>query len=270
MRYDCEPGLCVIINNMKFNDMKHLDSGIEDKDRLTEVFNKLGFTVVVHSNLTANEIEHNVSGYSTETGIKDYKRKAFILIILSHGAAGDVIYGTDGEVVKLHTLQKYFCTKRCRSLAGVPKVFLIDACRGHKEEEGYSFLTKKGDDKKSSKTRTYVTDSSDFITVFASTPGNVTYVYKKDGEKKGSCFTQTLVEVIEEADENTEFNEIIREVRFRVQKKLAAEQATTIRRCGESEDQKPNEQATTVKTQTVQANSTLIKPYYIKRCVFLI
>ena len=258
---------------MKFegpNKLPNLDGGKEDEECLTEVFKKLGFKVIVHSNLKANEIEHFVSGYGTDNGIKGHEKKAFILIILSHGAKdeskGDVVYGIHSEYVGVHDLQEIFYTTRCRSLAGVPKVFLIDACRGDKEEEEY--LAKQG----ISGTRSYITDSSDFITVFASTPRNVTYVYKKDGKKKGSCFIQTLVEVIEEADENTEFNEIIREVRFRVQKKLAAEQAIIQRRNGENEDQKPKEQAPgvpTVKTQTVQAYSTLIKPYYIKRFVFL-
>ena len=243
----------------------------EDEKCLKKVFEKLGFNVVAHKNLEANNIMAHVSHYSTKEVIEEYKGKAFILIILSHGAKdetkGDVVCGIYGEYVGVHDLQEHFHTTRCPSLAGVPKVFLIDACRGDKEEEEY--LAKQG----ISGTRSYITKSSDFITVFASTPGNVTYVYKKGGKKKGSCFIQTLVEVIEEADENTEFNEIIREVRFRVQKKLAAEQAIIQRRNGENEDQKPKEQAPgvpTVKTQTVQAYSTLIKPYYIKRFVFLI
>ena len=212
-------------------------------------------------NLEANEIGYNVSRYSNSKDIEDYKGKAFVLIILSHGGAGDVVYGTDGEEVELHKLQECFYSTRCPSLAGVPKVFLIDACRGKKEEEGHSFLTKAGDDKKSSETRTYITDSSDFITVFASTRGNVAYYLD------GRFFTQTLVEVIEEADENTEFNEIIREVGFRVQQDL--EQATKTK-AGQLIPKEQAQAVQTVKTQTVQANSTLMRPYYIKRFVFLI
>ena len=211
-----------------------------------------------------------MSGYSTDDGIKDHKGKAFVLIILSHGDAGDIIYNADGTPIKVHQLQEHFHSNSCRPLAGVPKVFLIDACRGVKKE-WYSSLTRKVDgDKESSET--HITDSSDFITVFASTPGNISYVYKEGGEKKGSCFTQTLVEVIEEADENIEFNDIIREVRFRVQQ--AVEQDTTIPRRIEKEmtDQIPIEQAQAVqkkKAQTVQANSTLMRQYYIKKFVFL-
>ena len=252
--------------------MKTLDGSKEDEKRLKEVFEKLGFTVVVHLNLKFNEITSKMSGYGTDDGIKDHKGKAFVFIILSHGNEGDIVYAADGKSFKVHELQKYFHTTSCESLAGVPKVFLIDACRGEKEER-HPFLIKAGANQESSETRTYITDSSDFITVFASTHGNQSYVYKKGGEKKGSCFTQTLVEVIEEADEDIEFNEIIREVRFRVQQ--AVKQDTTIPRRSEETEagqipKKQTQAEQTEKVQTVQSNSTLMRPYYIKRLVFLI
>ena len=59
---------------------------------------------------------------------------------------------------------------------------------------------------------------------------------------RGSCFTQTLIKVITEADEDHEFKAIVTEVTSRVQK---------------------------VKAQTAQSESTLMtKKYYIKRFVF--
>ena len=230
---------------MKFdaNNLEDLNGG-KDQCHLEEVFDKLGFAVDVHQNLTANRMMLEVANYGTmkHNGV-------FVLIILSHGGAGDVVYGTDYSL-EVHTLQQMFYTTRCPSLAGVPKVFLIDACRGDTEEKGHSYRIPKTDrEMKSSETRTYITDSSDFITVFASTHGNAAYV-DEDGR---SYFIQTLVEVIEEAieaDENTEFNEIIREVRFRIQ-------------------QDTDEEEIQIQTQTVQTNSTLMRPYYIIRFVFL-
>ena len=232
---------------MKFdaNSLEDLDGG-QDQCHLKDAFTKLGFAVEEHQNLKANEMIAEVVKYGTAI-----HNGVFILIILSHGGEGDVVYGTDGAL-EVHTLQEMFYATRCPSLAGVPKVFLIDACRGDTEEQGFSYHKKKKfHEKKSSEIHTYITDSSDFITVFASTCGNVAYV-DEDGR---SCFTRTLVKVIEEAieaDENTELNEIIREVRFRIQ-----EQDTT-----ELDDEEA------IQTQTVQANSTLMRPYYIIRFVF--
>ena len=235
---------------MKFDDdnLDNLD-GDPDQCQLKKVFTKLGFAVAVHQNLTANEMLVEVGKYGTPTCIHN---GVFILIILSHGGAGDIVHGKDNSL-EVHRLQEMFYTTRChRSLAGIPKVFLIDACRGDTDEKGYSSRKPKKDSgMKSSETRTYITDSSDFITVFASTAGHAAYMHE-DG---GSCFTRTLVEVINEAieaDEDTEFNEIIREVRFRIQQQDTPE----------LDDGKP------IQTQTVQANSTLMRPYYIIKFVF--
>ena len=93
------------------------------------------------------------------------------------------------------------------------------------------------------------------MTVYASTPGNVAYMHTNDSEKSGSYFTQTLVEVMKEADENKEFNEIITEVRSRIQEKCKQQAIQE----GKAEE---------AKGQTVQASSTLLRLYYIKRFVF--
>ena len=79
--------------------------------------------------------------------------------------------------------------------------------------------------------------------------------------KRGSYFTQTLVEVIEEAieaDKDTEFNEIIREVRLRIQQDATKPKYDNI----------AIQTGQMIQTQTVKTNSTLMRPYYIIRFVF--
>ena len=213
LSYECDPGLCVIINNMVYGSKDDKD----DDDNLHVLFTTLGFTVVVHQDLTANKMRSTVEDYSH----MDHNRRAFILILLSHGREGDVVYGTDGGEVEVEQLKQMFYTTKCPSLAGVPKVFLIDACRVDRREERCRSLT-------SSK------DSSDFIIVYAST-----YQPRRNNTRK-SCFTRTLLKVITEADKDQEFNAIVTEVTSQVQKVA----------------------------QTVQSESTLMKPYYIKRSVF--
>ena len=224
---------------MKFNsrNLKDLNGGNDDEDGLHVLFTTLGFTVIVHKDLTANEMRSTVEEYS----LMDHNGRAFILILLSHGGEGDVVYGTDEGEVEVERLKQMFHTTKCPSLAGVPKVFLIDACRGGKEEKVHQYCDKKSPINGSCRSVTNRTDSSDFIIVYASTRGNVAYMLPRRKNMRGSRFTQTLIEVIIEANENTEFNEIKREVTSRIQRAGGA--------------------------QTVQSESTLTKPYYIKRFV---
>ena len=228
----------------------NLDDGKEDAEALENLFSNLQFSVKVFSNLNAHYMRERVKEY------RDKKHKGvFILIILSHGGEGDVVYGTDIGEVKVHELQEYFHTTSChRSLAGVPKVFLIDACRGGNSDKMYMHGV-RGPPTTNYHSVIGITDSANFMTVYASTPGHIAYMYPNDSGKSGSYFTQTLVEVIEEADENKEFNEIITEVRSRIQEKCMQQAIQE----GKAEK---------AKGQTVQASSTLLRLYYIKRFVF--
>ena len=237
---------------MEFNELlPKLESGEEDEKCLKEAFANLGFDVVPHRDLNALQMRRKVKEY------RDMNHKgAFILIILSHGDEG-AVFGTDGAQVQLDWLQEKFYTEKCNSLASVPKVFLIDACRGGKDEKRYHPPEQKSDLSKSKHGAMSITDSSDFLTVYASTRGNAAYTYTcKESGKKGSYFTQTLAKVIKEAKENTEFTEIIREVRYRVQQEII------------HREKEPIQGQQAVQAQTVQTHSTLMKPYYIIRFVF--
>ena len=226
---------------MKFNsrNLKDLDGGKDDEDGLNVLFTTLGFEVIVHQNITAKEMRSTVEEYSR----MDHKGRAFILILLSHGGEGDVVYGTDGGEVEVERLEQLFYTTSCPSLAGVPKVFLIDACRGKNHEKMHQYHDVKSNINglKRCHSETGSTDSSDFIIVYASTRGNVAYMLPGRSNMKGSCFTQTLLKVTTEANENTEFRAIVTEVTSQVQK---------------------------IKAQTVSLQSTSTKPYYIKRFAF--
>ena len=257
---------------MKFEDSKkfpNLDGGNEDAEALKNLFSNLQFTVEVCSNLNAHFLREKVKEYSH----MDHKGRAFILIILSHGGEGDVVYGTDTGEVKVHELQEMFHTTSChRSLDGIPKVFLIDACRGgnHEKVHMHGHRQVRGPSI-GCRSAIGITDSADFMTVYASTRGNVAYMFN-DGDKKGSCFTQMLVEVMREADEDKEINEIITEVRSRILSKyiqLAIHENAEkeAEEADEAEAEKKEENIKEAEGQTVQASSTLLRKYFITRFV---
>lgn len=166
----------------------------DDEDSLHVLFTSLGFDVNVHQNLKAEEMKATVEEYSC----MDHKGRAFVLIILSHGDEGDVIYGTDGEKVEVYQLQDFFHATYCPSLAGIPKVFLIDAYQSGKNENIHNHHQ--------------TTSLTDSVTVHVSTCENAAYMFSS------TCnFIQMLVEVITEADENQNFIDIIVKVAERVQ-----------------------------------------------------
>ena len=208
--YDVRPGLCVIINNMHFENGSHLPAGKKDEESLHVLFKTLGFDVRIHQNLTAQGMTDKAQSYGKmkHTGV-------FLLIILSHGGLVDnkeVVSGTDCRAVEIRNLERFFYASNCPSLRGVPKIFLIDACRGSQEEPIYTLKVSDVIPTESACTKAVsVTDSGHFAILYASTYGNVAFI-----TDKGSRLTQTFVEVTLEASSDKTFVQITREVKTRL------------------------------------------------------
>ena len=191
--YKCDPGLCVIINNTVFGtpQLRELEGGKRNEEDLKKLFKELGFTVMIHQNLIAEKMKSTAEGYChmKHSGV-------FFLIILSHGGEGDVVYGTDGKKVEVHQLKELFYTRNCPSLAGIPKIFMIDACRGSRNEG----------------VRSSVTNSADVYTIFASTRGTTAGT----DPVQGSHLTRNFFNVVTKADPDKKFEEIMTEVKIRI------------------------------------------------------
>ncbi|EDO39629.1 predicted protein, partial [Nematostella vectensis] len=68
--------------------------------------------------------------------LKDYSQyDCLAIFLMSHGKE-DFIYTSDGGELKINEIRKRFSNARCRSLAGKPKLFFIQACRGEKKDFG--------------------------------------------------------------------------------------------------------------------------------------
>jgi hypothetical protein len=216
--YHIQPGLCVIINNTDFKNGKNLPGGEEDEQGLFKLFFSLRFEVKIHRNLTASEMVHKVESYS-----KLEHKGAFFLIILSHGTVvreKEAIVGTDGKPVMTKDIESFFHATKCRTLREMPKIFLIDACRGDQQERVYSEplsddrsrLVSKSAGQNPRDRRVPKLDTSDFYLVYASTHGHVAYT-----TQRGSRLTQTFIKVTNEAADDETITEIIRKVRARVE-----------------------------------------------------
>ena len=202
---------------MEFTEAASLPGGKKDKKQLEVLFTALGFKVKIHQNLTGKKIVDTVKSYG------DMQHSgAFFLIILSHGTSINnkpAVAGTDSEAVVVQDLERFFYASNCNSLSGKPKIFLIDACRGGKEEKTFnptsaSGMTTKTSDtslKRQDSTATR-SDSLDFFIIYAATDGNVSFA-----TPEGSILTQAFVKVISKADETDSLTDIITKVRVKVQ-----------------------------------------------------
>ena len=137
----CFPhGLCVIINNEQFKEHSDRQGTLVDERNLTQCFRYLGYTVEVHRNCTAQQIEALFGYYQTyDHGNFD----SFVVCILSHGEEGHV-FGADSKSVDLRAIVGRLNAEACPSLAGKPKVFFIQACRGRDRMQGTQIVPDSG------------------------------------------------------------------------------------------------------------------------------
>ncbi|NXC01265.1 CASP8 protein, partial [Orthonyx spaldingii] len=120
-------GYCLILNNHIFKNPRYNREGtLQDGEAVKRVFKWLQFETVEYMNLEGKEIYKTVKEYSN----KDHKNMdCFVCFILSHGEK-DKIKGVDDECVNIEDLVSLFTGTNCPSLAGKPKVFIIQACQG--------------------------------------------------------------------------------------------------------------------------------------------
>lgn len=120
-------GYCLILNNHIFKNPRYNREGtLQDGEAVKRVFNRLQFETVEYMNLEGKEIHEIVKEYSK----KDHRNMdCFVCFIFSHGEK-DKIKGVDDECVNIEDLVSCFTGTKCPSLAGKPKVFIIQACQG--------------------------------------------------------------------------------------------------------------------------------------------
>ncbi|NXE77447.1 CASP8 protein, partial [Cochlearius cochlearius] len=197
-------GVCLILNNHSFakareavpepKNMKDRNGTNVDAAALRRVFSKLHFTIAEYSDLTAEEIRKTVNIYRCE----DHKDKdCFVCCILSHGKKG-IIYGVDGQEVPIQELTTSFTGQNCRSLAGKPKVFFVQACQGEACQQGVTIETDAGEEDSSVETDARfqldcIPAEADFLLGMATLQDYVSY----RSPREGTWYIQALCQHLE-------------------------------------------------------------------------
>ena len=134
---------------------------MEDTQLMKEAFDYLKFFTMVKHNLTQDELislSHFIANYPLP---KSCQR--FVLTFSGHGGDG-FIYSEDEKRVNVNDIVAAFIPPNCNnSLAGIPRLFFFDTCRGDLHDQGV--IARGGDEKWQSK----VPSTGDILIAYATT-----------------------------------------------------------------------------------------------------
>ena len=197
-------GLSLIVNNRWFigGTMKKRLGTDVDADNLEGLFRFLGFKVERVDDRKVDNIRELIQKLANA----DHSAyDCVILAILSHGEDG-CIYGVDEKTIPVEEITGYF--KSSPSLAGKPKLFFLQCCRGGRMDPGVEVPDDFDDpDVKSPEIDEYIKNAlsgdemdgtlsklptdADFLISYATAPGYVSW----RNQATGSWFIHSLVEV---------------------------------------------------------------------------
>ncbi|XP_050517770.1 caspase-1-like isoform X1 [Diabrotica virgifera virgifera] len=175
-------GMALIFNHEFFDDEDLLTrrGTNEDCRNLKECLIALGFDVQVFKDLDNRDIEQHID----DTAKIDHNKYDCLLIsVLSHGDLG-IVHAKDGPY-KPETLWTPFTADKCPSLAGKPKIFFLQACRGRQFDSGIILKKTETDGEQTSYK---IPVEADFLIVYSTAIGYFSW----RNPVKGSWFIQSL------------------------------------------------------------------------------
>ncbi|XP_048509283.1 caspase-like isoform X2 [Athalia rosae] len=124
-------GVAVIFNHVHFKEMATRTGTVRDCRNLTEALTDLGFEVRVYEDPKIKTITTVLKSVAAE----DHTDADCLLVAaMSHGESG-LLHSND-ELYAVDKLWNYFTGDQCPTLAGKPKLFFIQACRGSRLDQG--------------------------------------------------------------------------------------------------------------------------------------
>ena len=119
--------------------------------------------------------------------------------VLTHGNDGKLNLYAKDKPYSSDILWKSFTSDKCPSLAGKPKIVLIQACRGRTKDLGTNVYTFVQTDSLN-ELRFKIPTHSDFLIANSTLPGFVS----SRNIIEGTCFIQTFVEILSKEANQTD------------------------------------------------------------------
>ncbi|XP_068237606.1 caspase-1-like [Palaemon carinicauda] len=185
-------GHCVIFNHSIFD--SHTGLGArngtdKDRDQAQQLFKNLGYKVAVYNNEPVERIKEVIQDLAFGVDHKDCD--SLVIVFMSHGEQ-EILYGRNGSF-KAEFLFDSFSADQCKSLAGKPKLFFIQACRGEGLDPGTTLVNTGPKDETDAGSLSYkIPNTADFLICWSTVPGHFSW----RNTTNGSWFIQSLVRVL--------------------------------------------------------------------------
>ena len=121
----------------------------------------------------------------------------FLVAILTHGEDGGIVYAYD-QPYELSLIWSFFTADNCPSLAGRPKIFVIQACRGNQLDHGVKV-------QKDGVARYSIPTHADFLFAYATIPGFMAF----RNTTEGSWFINELCKELQENGHRYDINTLL-------------------------------------------------------------
>ena len=181
-------GKCVIINNTYFDSptLGERKGTQVDRQSLTNCFKQLDFDVYNWDEKGSLDIRLGIDRLARED-FTDHD--CLVICVLTHGEQ-NYLYAKDDKYC-VEYLFESFKSDVCKTLAGKPKIFIIQACRGDRLDNG-TIINFDVEDSNSADVR--IPQWADFLMAYSTVPG----FYSWRNTSNGSWFIQAFVAALSE------------------------------------------------------------------------
>lgn len=163
----------------------------KDMEDLGRVLHGLEFDVREYRDLPYDKLMLKINKPARD----NHEQNDCILVaIMTHGI-DDHVYAAD-QSYKLDTIWSAFTADKCSSLAGKPKIFVVQASQGTAKDAGYKMVkTARRIETDSSSSSSYrIPNYADFLIAFCTMPGHASW----SNSVGGSWFIQSLCKELED------------------------------------------------------------------------
>ncbi|XP_018302392.1 caspase-1 isoform X1 [Mycetomoellerius zeteki] len=180
-------GIAIILNHVHFENMVERKGSENDTLNLKTSLSKLGFDVQIYTDPTFKTITTVLQSTAAEDHTD---ADCLIVVAMSHGESG-LLHSAD-SIYPVDALWIPFTGDRCSSLAGKPKLFFIQACRGTQLDNGVTFVHQT-DSIKSDMFKYSIPAYADILVAYSTYDG----FFSWRNPDTGSWFIQALCEELD-------------------------------------------------------------------------